>query len=66
MEYAVHKNSLVKVYAGKVKALDGVNLNVKPGVAFALLGPNGAGKTTLIRILTTQLKPPPWRHMSSA
>jgi ABC-2 type transport system ATP-binding protein len=57
MEYAVQVNNLVKVYDGKVKALDGVNLNVEPGVAFALLGPNGAGKTTLIRILTTQLKP---------
>jgi ABC-2 type transport system ATP-binding protein len=40
-----------------VKALDGVDLNVNSGEAFALLGPNGAGKTTFIRILTTQLKP---------
>jgi ABC-2 type transport system ATP-binding protein len=57
MDFAVEVDDLVKVYDGKVRALDGVNLKVKPGVAFALLGPNGAGKTTLIRILTTQLKP---------
>ncbi|MEM3760218.1 MAG: ATP-binding cassette domain-containing protein [Candidatus Bathyarchaeia archaeon] len=57
MDFAVQVNSLVKVYDEKVKALDGVDLNVEPGEAFALLGPNGAGKTTLIRILTTQLRP---------
>jgi len=57
MDFAVQVNGLVKVYDGKVRALDGVDLNVNPGEAFALLGPNGAGKTTLIRILTTQLKP---------
>jgi ABC-2 type transport system ATP-binding protein len=57
MDFAVKVKNLVKVYDGKVRALDGVDLNVNPGEAFALLGPNGAGKTTLIRILTTQLKP---------
>ncbi|HUR55715.1 MAG TPA: ABC transporter ATP-binding protein, partial [Gemmataceae bacterium] len=38
-------------------ALDGVNLEVRPGELFGLLGPNGAGKTTLIKILTTLLAP---------
>jgi ABC-2 type transport system ATP-binding protein len=57
MEFAVQVSNLVKVYDGGVRALDGVDLSVNPGEAFALLGPNGAGKTTLIRILTTQLKP---------
>jgi ABC-2 type transport system ATP-binding protein len=38
-------------------ALDGVDLEVKPGELFGLLGPNGAGKTTLIKILTTLLAP---------
>ncbi|MEM3419668.1 MAG: ATP-binding cassette domain-containing protein [Nitrososphaeria archaeon] len=57
MDFAVQVNGLVKVYDRKVKALDGVDLNVEPGEAFALLGPNGAGKTTLMRILTTQIKP---------
>jgi ABC-2 type transport system ATP-binding protein len=57
MEFAVDVRGLTKVYEGKVKALDGVDLRVEAGKVFALLGPNGAGKTTLMRILTTQLKP---------
>ncbi len=36
---------------GRVKALQGVSLNVQPGKIFGLLGPNGAGKTTFIKIL---------------
>jgi ABC-2 type transport system ATP-binding protein len=36
---------------GAEKALDGVSLDVPPGVVFALLGENGAGKTTAIRIM---------------
>ncbi len=36
---------------GAVRALDGVDLRVRPGEFFALLGPNGAGKTTFISAL---------------
>ncbi len=42
--------NLVKSYK-EVKALKGINLNVKKGELFSLLGPNGAGKTTCIRII---------------
>jgi ABC-2 type transport system ATP-binding protein len=36
---------------GSRQALDGVDLQVEPGVLTGLLGPNGAGKTTLMRVL---------------
>ncbi len=35
----------------KLKALNGVDLQVKAGQVLAILGPNGAGKTTLINML---------------
>ena len=41
-----------KSYAkGKVKAVDGISLEVKPGEIFGFLGPNGAGKTTTIKMI---------------
>jgi ABC-2 type transport system ATP-binding protein len=54
---AIEVRGLVKVYDHKVRALDGVSLDVEEGTVHALLGPNGAGKTTLIRVITTQLRP---------
>lgn len=57
MSMAVDVRGVVKVYKGKMRALDEVNLQVRSGKVFALLGPNGSGKTTLMRILTTQLSP---------
>src|SRR6478672_4491358 len=46
---------LVKVYPGKVMALQGITLDVPPGM-FGLLGPNGAGKSTLMKILAGLLE----------
>ncbi|MFG2094996.1 ATP-binding cassette domain-containing protein [Streptomyces sp. NPDC048612] len=43
---------------GETKAVDGVDLAVRPGEVFGLLGPNGAGKTTAIRCITTLLPVP--------
>ncbi len=57
MPLAIEIKQLVKIYDNRVRALDGIDLEIKAGDIFALLGPNGAGKTTLMRILTTQLKP---------
>jgi ABC-2 type transport system ATP-binding protein len=42
---------------GDFSAVDGLELEVRPGEIFALLGPNGAGKTTTIRMLMGILKP---------
>jgi ABC-2 type transport system ATP-binding protein len=53
---AVRARGLEKAY-GTVRALAGVDLDVRAGTVFGLLGPNGAGKTTVIRILTTLLRP---------
>jgi len=46
---------LVKVYPGPVTALQGINLDVPPGM-YGLLGPNGAGKSTLMKILAGLLE----------
>ncbi|MEV0718383.1 ATP-binding cassette domain-containing protein [Asanoa sp. NPDC050611] len=43
---------------GETKAVDGVELTVRPGEIFGLLGPNGAGKTTTIRAITALLPVP--------
>lgn len=47
---------LVKVYPGPVTALNGIDLDVAPGM-FGLLGPNGAGKSTFMKILAGLLEP---------
>jgi len=48
---ALDIKGLKKTYAGGVKALQGIDLQVKQGDFFALLGPNGAGKSTTIGII---------------
>jgi ABC-2 type transport system ATP-binding protein len=47
---AVRVRGLVKSY-GDVRAVRGIDLDIKSGEIFALLGPNGAGKTTTVEIL---------------
>lgn len=53
---AVRAQGLVKSY-GKVKALNGVSLDVRHGETFGIIGPDGAGKSTLFRLLTSLLVP---------
>ena len=54
---AILVEDVVKTFGGKVRALDGVSLQVAPGTVLGLLGPNGAGKTTTVNVLTTLLRP---------
>ena len=64
-DVVVRADGLVKDYrAGtpgrvraRVRALDGLDLEVSRGEVFGFLGPNGAGKSTTIRILLDQLRP---------
>jgi ABC-2 type transport system ATP-binding protein len=48
--------NLIKDFA-RVRAVDGLNLDVRRGEIFGFLGPNGAGKTTTIRLITGLLQP---------
>ena len=55
-EIALMTQRLTKSY-GKVRALRGVDLEVRRGEIFGFLGPNGAGKTTTIRCLLDLIRP---------
>ena len=49
-------HNLVKQYPN-LRAVNGLNLELKPGHCLGLLGPNGAGKTTTIEMLEGILTP---------
>ena len=55
--HAIETEGLEKVYRGGIRAVDGIDLQVRQGEIFGLLGPNGAGKTTTIGMLTTRVVP---------
>lgn len=49
-EYVLEMRGIVKVFPG-VRALDGVNLLVRPGKVHVICGENGAGKSTLMKVI---------------
>ena len=56
MTAAISASGLSKEYRSRfgrsrIRALDGLSLEVPAGAIFGLLGPNGAGKTTAVKIL---------------
>jgi ABC-2 type transport system ATP-binding protein len=55
MTLTIEAQGLVKRF-GEVRALDGLDLEAKPGQVLAVLGPNGAGKTTFVRAVATLLR----------
>lgn len=68
MSYAIEAIGLTKEFRqnksffrsskdGVIRAVDGVNLQVRKGELFGLVGPNRAGKTTLLKLLSTLILP---------
>jgi ABC-2 type transport system ATP-binding protein len=54
----IRTSGLTKIYPGSdLRAVDGLDLVVRPREIFGLLGPNGAGKTTTAGMLTTRVLP---------
>ena len=47
----------VKKFYGEVKAVDGVNLDVKKGSFLTVLGPSGSGKSTLLYLIGGLTRP---------
>lgn len=47
---------VTKVYKGGKRAVDGMTMQLAPGM-LGLLGPNGAGKSSLMRIVSTVTRP---------
>jgi len=57
LQNGIEVESLVRVFKGDVRAVDGIDLRVAPGEIYGFLGPNGAGKSTTVLVLTTLLPP---------
>ena len=56
MSKVLQINNLTKHY-GHIRAVDGFNLDIEPGMIYGLLGPNGSGKTTTLGILLGIIRP---------
>ena len=57
MDSILSARGLVYDYPGPLRALDGVDLELRPGDLTAVLGPNGSGKSTLLKVLGGLLEP---------
>ncbi|MBI3405387.1 MAG: ATP-binding cassette domain-containing protein [Acidobacteria bacterium] len=61
MKTLIEVRGLKKVYAegraAGVRALDGIDLDVRAGEVMLLMGPSGSGKTTLLSVMGCILRP---------
>ncbi len=54
--YMIRFHNISKTYPGNVKALQHVNLNIKPGEFVSIVGQSGTGKTTIVKVLIGEEK----------
>lgn len=58
MNNIIEARGLIKSYeAGRVKALDGLNLEIEDGDFVSIMGPSGSGKSTLLNMIGGLDKP---------
>ena len=57
MSLTVLKTENLGISFGGLKAVEGLNLEIKKGQLYGLVGPNGAGKTTVFNMITGVYKP---------
>jgi ABC-2 type transport system ATP-binding protein len=53
----IRAQALAREFKGGIRAVAGIDLDVRPGEIYGFLGPNGAGKSTTVHMLTTLLPP---------
>src|SRR5215216_6165826 len=56
LDNGIQADGLVREFKN-LRAVDGIDLEVRPGEIYGFLGPNGAGKSTTVHMLTTLLPP---------
>lgn len=55
-EYILEMKNIVKLFPG-VRALDNMNLKIRPGRVHVIAGENGAGKSTLMKVINGDYTP---------
>ena len=53
----IELQGVTKIFPNGVRALNNINLTIKPGDFVFLVGPSGAGKSTFLRMLFREDKP---------
>lgn len=56
MQFAIETKKLTKIF-GSNTAVNGLDLQIRPGEIFGLVGPDGAGKSTTMRLISTAMTP---------
>lgn len=57
VEKPILKTKNLKKHFGRIKAVDGVNIEIPKDKIVSLIGPNGAGKTTFFNLVTGAIEP---------